>query len=298
VAKGSLIVNTKGRRPEADKKYYSTEEPLLSATPLAVLTDRNSASASEIVAGSLQDLDRAVIVGTRTFGKGLVQTIVPLNYGAQLKITTARYYIPSGRSIQEIDYMHKDRDGVFAITPDSLRQEFKTAHGRVVYERGGIAPDSTVKEEELGPMVRELNRKSLFFRFANKYASDHKQTSFNGVTGEVLKDFKKFLDDSGFDYQEESEGKVKELRQIADRSHFSKELLADLDLLSTALEKEKGRGFDRYQDHISTELNIELMSRLNGERGRIAASLRDDVQLAAALCILKDPKLYAKKTGG
>jgi len=297
VSKGSSIVNTKGRRPEADKKYTSAEEPLLPDAPLAVLTDRNSASASEIVAGALQDLDRAVIVGTRTFGKGLVQTILPLNYGAQLKITTARYYIPSGRSIQEIDYMHKDKDGVFSIMPDSLRHEFKTAHGRVVYERGGIAPDSTVKEEELGPMVRELYRKSLFFKFANKYVADHKQASFNGMTDDVLTEFKKFLDDNKFDYQEESEGKIKELKQIADRSHFSKELLADLEMLSAALDKEKDRGFERYKDHISKELNIELMARFNGERGRIAASLHDDVQLAAALVILKDAKLYAKKTG-
>ena len=129
VPRGSMVVSTRGRRPESDKKYASTEEPLLPSVPLVVLTDRNSASASEIVAGSLQDMDRALIVGTRSFGKGLVQTIVPLNYGAQLKITTARYYIPSGRSIQEIDYMHRDRNGVFAVTPDSLRREFKTVHG-------------------------------------------------------------------------------------------------------------------------------------------------------------------------
>jgi carboxyl-terminal processing protease len=295
VPKGSIIVSTNGRRPEADKKYYSTQEPLLPEIPLVLLTDRNSASASEIVAGALQDLDRAVIVGTRTFGKGLVQTILPLNYGAQLKITTARYYIPSGRSIQEIDYMHKDKNGIFSTTPDSLKHEFKTAHGRIVYEHGGITPDSIVKEEELGPMVRELYRKSLFFKFANKYAADHKQTQFNGVAEETLNDFKKFLDDSKFDYQEESEGKIKELKQIADRSHFSKELLADLDVLSSALEKEKTRGFERYKDHITNELNIELMGRFSGERGRISASLGDDVQLAAALGFLKDAKLYTKK---
>ena len=295
VPRGSLVVTTKGRRSDADKQYNSMEEPLLPGAPLAVLTDRNSASASEIVAGALQDLDRGIIVGTRTFGKGLVQTILPLNYGAQLKITTARYYIPSGRSIQEIDYMHKDRNGVFLTVPDSLRREFKTLHARKVYELGGITPDSVVKEEEFGPMVRELYRKSLFFKFANKYMIDHKKENFTGVTDEVLASFRAFLEAQKFDYQEESEGKVKELRQIADRSHYSKELMEDLDLLSSALEKEKIRGFERYKDHIRHELNIELMARVKGEQGRIGASLAKDEQLDVAVAMLRSPVVYAKK---
>ena len=174
--RGSMIVSTKGRSQETDKKYYSTEEPILPTAPVIVLTDRGSASASEIVSGALQDLDRAVVVGTRTFGKGLVQTILPLDYGAQLKITTARYYTPSGRCIQEIDYMHKDKNGVFAVTPDSLRKEFHTAHGRKVFEHGGVTPDSVVKEVDEGPMVKELQRRSLFFKFVNKYVADHKMT--------------------------------------------------------------------------------------------------------------------------
>jgi carboxyl-terminal processing protease len=295
VRRGSLVVTTKGRRQDADKQYASVEEPLLPDVPLAVLTDRNSASASEIVAGALQDLDRGLIVGARTFGKGLVQTILPLNYGAQLKITTARYYIPSGRSIQEIDYMHKDRNGVFVTVPDSLKREFKTAGGRKVYELGGITPDSVVKEEELGPMVRELYRKSLFFKFANRYMVDHRKEDFTGVTDEVLASFRAFLEEEKFSYEEESEGKVKELRQIAERSHYSKEVLADLDLLGGALEKEKDRGFDRYKDHLRHELNIELMARAKGEQGRIQASLANDEQLAAAAGILKAPSVYAMK---
>ncbi|HET6271558.1 MAG TPA: S41 family peptidase, partial [Bacteroidota bacterium] len=295
VQRGSPVVSTKGRRIEADKQYSSQEEPLLPGTPLVVLTDRNSASASEIVAGALQDLDRGLIVGTRTFGKGLVQTIQPLNYGAQLKITTARYYIPSGRSIQEIDYMHKDRNGVFLTVPDSLKREFKTVRGRKVYELGGIAPDSVVKEEEIGPMIRELYRKSLFFKFANKYMADHRKEDFTGITDGVLVSFREFLEAEKFDYQEESDGKVKELRQIAERSHYSKEVLADLDLLVSALEKEKVRGFDRYKNHIGHELNIELMARAKGEQGRIAASLTNDDQLAAAIGILKTPVVYALK---
>jgi carboxyl-terminal processing protease len=298
VSKGSLVVSTKGRRPETEKQYTSIEEPLLPDVPLTVLTDRNSASASEIVAGALQDLDRGLIVGTRTFGKGLVQTILPLNYGAQLKITTARYYIPSGRSIQEIDYMHKDKNGVFATVPDSLRRTFKTKNGRIVLEYGGITPDSVVTAEDPGPMTKELLRKSFFFRFANRYFADHKHSRFAGVDDAVLQAFKKYLDEEKFDYKEESDGKVKELRQVAERSHYSKEVLADLDLLSTALEKEKERGFERYKDHIARELNIEMMARVKGEAGRIAASLTDDKQLNVAIDIMKNSKLYAKKLKG
>ncbi len=295
VPKGSAIVSTKGRRPEAEKQYHSIEEPVLAEAPLVVLTDRNSASASEIVAGSIQDLDRGLIVGNRSFGKGLVQTILPLNYGAQLKITTARYYIPSGRSIQEIDYMHKDKSGVFATVPDSLKRAFKTKSGRTVFEYGGITPDSTVNAEDVGPMVKELLRKSLFFKVANKYFAEHKNEQFAGVNEEILKEFKKYLDEQKFVYVEESDGKVKELRQIAERSHYTKEVLNDLDLLSAALEKEKERGFDRYKNYIERELNVEMMARVKGEQGRIAASLKGDKQLDVAMDVLKNQKVYAKK---
>lgn len=298
VPKGSKVVSTKGRRPESEKEYTTIEEPLLTNDPLVVLIDRNSASASEIVAGSLQDLDRAWVLGTRSFGKGLVQTILPLNYGSQLKITTARYYIPSGRSIQEIDYMHTNKDGVFATVPDSLKRVFKTKSGRFVREHGGIAPDSIVQAEDVGPMVKELHRKSLFFKFANKYFAERKSETVVAVNEAILREFKKYLDEQKFSYSEESDGKVKELRAIADRSHYSKEVLTDLDLLAGALEKEKERGFDRYRDHIERELNIEMQARIKGEAGRIAASLKGDSQLEAALNVVKNPKLYQKRLKG
>jgi carboxyl-terminal processing protease len=298
VPRGSLIVTTKGRRNEADKQYTSIEEPLLPSTPFVVLTDRNSASASEIVSGALQDLDRALVVGTRTFGKGLVQTVIRLPYESQLKITTARYYIPSGRSIQEIDYMHKDRNGVFATVPDSLKRMYKTANGRKVYEYGGIAPDSVVKEEDFGPMVRELYRRSLYFRFASKYGGDHKGEQYTGVTDALLASFKKYLDEQKFDYQEEADSKLKEIKQIAERAHYSKEVLDDLDLLGAAMEKEKTRGFDRYKDHIARELDIEFMARAKGEQGRIAASLKDDTQFETATALLKNQEVYKRKING
>ena len=298
IPRGSLVVSTRGRRAEADRQYTSTEEPLLPGTPLAVLTDRNSASASEIVAGAIQDLDQGVIVGTRSFGKGLVQTIVPLNYGAQLKITTARYYTPSGRSIQEIDYMHRDNNGVFVTTPDSLKKSFATFHGRKVFEHGGITPDSAVDTPEEGPMVRDLIRKALIFKFANRYVSSHKGEDITAVTPAMLDEFKKFLDAEKFDYQEETAGKLTELRQVAERSHYGSGVLADIDQLATAFSKEKTRGFERYKDHIAHELTIELMARSHGEHGRIQASLTDDPQLDVAVGMLKNDKIYRRKLGG
>ena len=297
VPKGTKIVSTKGRRAEADKTYISSEEPLLQTTPMIVLTDRGSASASEIVAGALQDVDRALVVGTRTFGKGLVQTILPLNFGAQLKITTARYYTPSGRSIQEIDYMHRDKNGVFATVPDSLRREFKTAHGRAVHEFGGITPDSVVNFEDPGPMVRDLLRKALFFKFVNTFVASHQGAPVTVINDAILDDFKEFLVREKFDFQEDTEQKLKELRQIADRSHYNKDVMNDLDLLSVALRKENTRGFDRYKERIVSELSIELMARAKGEHGRIESSLKDDAQVAAAEGLLKDRSLLNKKLG-
>ena len=298
VPRGTTIVTTKGRRTDADKVYASAEEPLLPGTPLIVLTDRGSASASEIVAGALQDVDRGLIVGTRTFGKGLVQTILPLNYGAQLKITTARYYIPSGRSIQEIDYLHKDRNGIFATVPDSLKKKFSTTHGRAVFEHGGITPDSVVADEDVGPLVRDLMRKSLMFKFANAYVASHRGAAITGVNAAILAEFRKFLEEQKFDYQEDTEVKVKELRTLMDRLHYAQEVKEDLERFAGALRKEKTRGFERYNDHITTELNIELMARVAGDRGRIEASLKDDPQLAAACGIVKNKKLYQRKIGG
>ncbi|HTS00585.1 MAG TPA: S41 family peptidase, partial [Bacteroidota bacterium] len=254
-----------------------------------------SASASEIVAGSLQDLDRGLIVGTRTFGKGLVQTILPLDFGAQLKITTARYYIPSGRSIQEIDYQHRDRNGVFVTVPDSLRRGFHTLHGRKVFEYGGIAPDSVATEEDEGPMVRELQRRALIFKFANSYVAAHKGVDVDSADAAIQNEFRAFLEKEKFDYQEDMEGKIGDLKTVAERSHYGRSVLDELDRLEVTLQKEKLRGFDRYRDHIANELTIELRARLHGDTGRIAASLRDDRQLRVAEALLKDHRTYERK---
>jgi carboxyl-terminal processing protease len=298
VPKGSTIVSTRGRLPESEKKYTSTEDPVVPTAPVVVLTDRGSASASEIVAGSLQDLDRAVILGTRSFGKGLVQTILPLSYGAQLKVTTAKYYTPSGRCIQEIDYQHRDKSGVFAATPDSLRRAFKTTHGRSVLERGGIAPDTVVNQVDEGPMVRELVRNGVFFKFANQYLRGKHDSTSTVVTPEVISAFKDFLQKEKFDFAEESETKIKELRASAEKLHYSKDVLADLDHVAGVVEKEKQRAFDRYSDHITSELVQEFAARSKGEKGRVEAGLKDDVQVKSAVKLLKDKAVYSKLVAG
>jgi carboxyl-terminal processing protease len=295
--RGSLVVSTRGRRSEGERKYTTAEEPMAGQIPLAVLTDRGSASASEIVAGSLQDLDRAVIIGTRTFGKGLVQTIVPLNYGAQLKVTTARYYTPSGRSIQEIDYLHKDGNGVFATVPDSLKRQYTTSRGRKVYEAGGITPDSVVQEIDPGPMIRDLFRKALFFKFANRYVAAHGTGPVTTSSPALMTEFRAFLEQEKFSYEEETEAKLKELRVAAGRLHYSAETIGELDRTSAAIAREKERGFDRYRDHIARELLVELAARGGGEQGRIAQSLSEDGQLAVAMSLLASPAHYAKLLG-
>ncbi|MDH3251865.1 MAG: S41 family peptidase [Ignavibacteria bacterium] len=292
VPRGSLVVSTKGRRSEADRSYKSTEEPIIPEIPLVVLTDRSSASASEIVSGAIQDLDRGVIVGTRTFGKGLVQTIVPLNYGAQLKITTARYYIPSGRSIQEVDYLHKDGNGVFTIVPESLRHEFKTLKGRTVYEYGGIRPDTTVEESERSPMVRDLHRKAYFFRFVNRHVSAHKDETITSVDEEMLNAFRRYLEEEKFDFQEEAETKIGELRRLAKKSNYGADVLNELDIIQKTFETEKTRAYERNLEGIRHELEIELAARNGGEHGRIEAMLPNDDQVNTAVALLNAPALY------
>jgi carboxyl-terminal processing protease len=278
VPEKSLIVSTRGRRSDSDRKYFSSETPMLADVPLAVLADRGSASASEIVAGAIQDLDRGIIVGERTFGKGLVQTISRLSESSSIKITTARYYTPSGRCIQEIDYSHRMKDGVFATYPDSLKRVFRTSHNRKVLEGGGIAPDSTVPEQDYGKMVDELLRKAMFFKFANSYAVQHKSLADEfEVSDALLKEFESFLKEKNFVYQEDSEFKLKELEGIAQNGRYSKSFLDNIRQLDKMVELEKERKIQRYEKEIRCLLKTEIEGRLKGEKARIESDRKSVV---------------------
>ena len=295
VPKGNLIVSTRGRRPETEKKYVAAQEPMLPDVPLAVLADHNSASASEIVAGAIQDLDRGVVLGTRTYGKGLVQTILPLVYGAQLKVTTAKYYTPSGRCIQEIDYAHRNKDGVFTVTPDSLKHEFKTAKGRLVYASGGITPDSVVAETEVSALYKELLRRSMFFKFATKYSSQNKDSTKPLIPDDrLLGEFQKFLDGEHFTYEDECERKASELADLAEKSKVSPAIVEEIKLLKKNLGEEKKYSLDRDRQNVLRALTMEIMSHYKGDVGRIGASLDNDQQVKVAVDLLSNKVEYSR----
>lgn len=295
LAESSLVVSTRGRRGDADRKYYSTEKPMLLDVPLVVLVNRGTASASEIVSGAIQDLDRGVIVGSRTFGKGLVQTITRLSDNSSLKITTARYYTPSGRCIQEIDYSHRTREGNVVTFADSLKREYRTAHNRKVLDGGGIQPDSVVTEEEDNRLISELYRKSMLFKYANKYAIEHRNLADNfQVTSEILSDFEKFLKEKKFDFQEDVELRLRELREAAEKSRFGPAFFDEAKKVDGLIAAEKNRMMDRYRNELKSVLRSEIIGRIKGEKARIESSFGDDRQLQVATTLLKDKKIYQR----
>lgn len=291
----SLVVSTRGRRIDSERKYYSTEKPMLPNTPLAVLVDQQSASASEIVAGAIQDLDRGLIVGTRTFGKGLVQTITRLSENSSLKITSGRYYTPSGRCIQEVDYSRHSKDGIVKVKPDSLRNEFRTTHNRRVLEAGGIMPDTVVPNQPVNRLMEELNRKAMFFKYANHYAAEKKTVPDRvEITNEILRDFEDFLKGKDFRYEEEAEIMLKELRDAAEKGRYGKSFYECFEKIAKTIEAEKSRAFERYSDEVRSALKLEIIARLKGEKEAIKASLEDDPQLEVAVGLLRNGTVYTK----
>lgn len=292
---GSNVVTTRGRNAEEERTYTVDEEPIAKDIPMIVLVNKGSASASEIVAGAIQDLDRGIILGTRSFGKGLVQTIIPLSSNASMKITTARYYTPSGRCIQEIDYLHKNKEGVFRITPDSLRKEFTTKNGRIVKDHGGITPDTVVEASVPSDYFLELMRKAMFFKFATTYVSQHQTyDSHFAAAGTVTKAFEKYLQAQKFQYSDAVEKRMNEIQEEMKKAKYSAEAETEFKKFSETVNKEHLNAFSRYEDEISPVLEEEINGRYFGEKGKTKIELQYDTQVRTAVEILKNKKAYER----
>lgn len=296
VPKGQEIVSTRGKVKQWDKVYTATESPIDTIMPIAVLVNRGSASASEIVAGAIQDLDRGMIIGTRTFGKGLVQTTRDLSYNAKLKITTAKYYIPSGRCIQALDYSHRNEDGSVGIVPDSLISKFKTKKGRIVFDGGGVAPDLTVEDETLSNVATNLVTGSLIFDFATYYNSKTEKIASPEefvITPEIYTDFIQFVKGQDFKYESKTESELDNLLEVAKREKYYDISKDEFENLKLKLGHNLDQDLEHFKKEISELLADEIVSRYYYQKGAIKAALRDDSDVSKALDILHKPDGYA-----
>ena len=290
--KGIKVVYTKGKMASTNHEYYTTSEPLAPSMPLVVMVNGMSASASEIVSGALQDKDRAVIVGSRTYGKGLVQAIREVSYRGELKITTGRYYIPSGRCIQAYQYNH---DGSVKTIPDSLRQNFYTQGGRIVKDGGGIQPDSIIKNDTLPTMVYDVVQSDQFFDWATKFVSEHpsidEPTKFQ-VTDSIYADFCQYMVDNNVSYNRRSDDVIKLLRNVAEMEGYLQESDEEIKALEAKFARDTRKDLERMRQHMAPYIEVELISRYYHLRGVIRHSIPTDKTYRLASDILKTPKLY------
>lgn len=295
VDKGVDVVNTKGKVKEWDKTYKALNNPVDTQIPLVVLVNSGSASASEIVSGSIQDLDRGIIIGQRTFGKGLVQTTRPLSYNSQLKVTTAKYYIPSGRCIQALDYTHRNEDGSVGKIPDSLVSEFKTKSGRLVYDGGGIAPDFATEPEYLSNISQSLLSKQLIFDYATLYrirnASIAPAKEFR-ISDAEYNEFVTWLSDKEYDYTTKSEKTFDELKEIAVKEKYYDGMKEQFESLRKSLMHDKQADLIKNKEEIKQLLQDEIASRYYYQKGRIEASFSYDPEVTKAMEALKNKDVF------
>ena len=293
--RGKVIVTTKGKTKQASNTYKTLREPLDLDIPITVLVNGGTASASEILSGAFQDFDRAVIVGSRTFGKGLVQTTRPLPYGGVMKLTTSKYYIPSGRCVQAIDYKHRNEDGSVGIIPDSLTTVFYTAAGREVRDGGGVMPDIEVKQEKLPNILFYLVRDNLIFDYATQYCLKHPSIpspqEFK-VTDADYNDFKAMVKKADFKYDQQSEKIMKTLKEAAKFEGYLDEASEEIKALEKKLTHNLDRDLDYFSKDIKSMIADEIIKRYYYTRGGIIQQLKDDDGLQAALKILADPVKY------
>jgi carboxyl-terminal processing protease len=300
IDKGKEIVSTKGKVSEWDKTFYALNDALDTQIQLVVLTNSGSASASEIVSGVVQDYDRGIIIGQRTFGKGLVQTTRTLSYGTQLKVTTAHYYIPSGRCIQAIDYTHRNEDGSVGKIPDSLQHPFRTAKGRTVYDGGGVAPDFALDPEKLSPITISLLEKNLIFEYATNFRAANPVISRAGefaLSDAQYEEFVTYLGDKDYDYTTQSETKLKELKETAEKESYWAGIKDCFETMTVQMNHDKEKDLYKFKNQVKGLLEEEIASRYYYQTGRIQASLKDDPEVKKALEVLGDRELYFKTLG-
>lgn len=284
VPKGSMVVSSKGQAAGTEMHYKTTSEPLDTEIPIIVMVDSGSASSSEIVTGALQDLDRATVMGTRTFGKGLVQSIRPLPYNGQLKVTTAKYYTPSGRCVQAIDYSHRNEDGSVGHIPDSLTHEFKTAHGRTVRDGGGITPDVTIEGHDYSRLTYSLVYSGIIQEYALDYVREHADADEDFHLADKDWDgFVAFAKTKEFDYRSSAKTYFDRMKKELEKDGLSKNMSAELDALQKALEMDKETFLKLKKDEIVPFIEEEIAVRYHFQEAGIKIRLRYDDQLKKAL---------------
>lgn len=301
VPKGREVLSTRGKMKLWDRTYRTTLDPVDSVIPLAVLINGNSASAAEIVSGALQDMDRAVLIGNRSFGKGLVQTPRDLPYDGQIKITTSKYYIPSGRCIQQLDYSHRNADGTVSAVPDSLTSVFHTVSGRPVRDGGGIRPDFEMEEKKTPTMLFYLVNDFALFDFVTDWVRAH--PTIAPAKDFVLSDadydaFKKRLKEANFTYDRQSEKALKSLKEVAEHEGYLAEDSATFAALEARLKPNLDRDLVRYKDDIKKIIAAEIVKRYYYQEGEMIENLKGDKTLAKALEVLADRELYRKTLSG
>ena len=298
VPKGKEVVSTKSKISQWDRTYRTANEPLDTVMPMAILINGGSASAAEIVSGALQDMDRAVLIGQRSFGKGLVQGTRPVPYNGLLKVTTAKYYIPSGRLIQAIDYSHRNPDGSVARTPDSLTTVFKTANGREVRDGGGITPDVVVTYPEGNRLTYNIVMDWWAFDYANRFAATTPSIASPEefeITDSIYADFKKFIDPNKLKYDKVCEVRLADLKKVATfEGYMTDSVKAQFEVLEKLLRHDLDRDLDTHRKDISEYLAEEIVMRYYYQRGQLIESLRHDVAVDSAVNILHDEAKYKK----
>ncbi|MDR1056160.1 MAG: S41 family peptidase [Prevotellaceae bacterium] len=295
VPKGTEVVSARGREKSFEATYLTKDQSIDTQIPIAVLVNSATASSSEVVSGAIQDLDRGIIVGTRTFGKGYIQAIRPTGYNTKMKITSAKYYIPSGRCIQAHNFSQLNSDGSVAFIPDSLKKEFKTKTGRKVFDGGGIDPDIKVESEEYSRIAVSLVSRNLIFEYSLKYYKEHlaivEPKDFK-ITNEDYADFVNFLFDKTYDYQTTSERIFKQLTEAVKNEKYDSETKIEMDALSEKLKHDKLKDLQIFKPEISQLLEAEIVNRYYYQEGRVCSMLRNDIQLDSAVKVLKNPVEY------